>query len=166
VGDINLWRGERLRSEFQILINRKVSAIPYSMRYFGRQEYRDLNSTGVDNAGNIEISYLCYQRPPLCPGSATDSDRSQGSVTSIREPLRAHRIRAKATKKPLAFFACPVARADGTGRLCGSREYGRRVFKLLLLPTSPISLHIRARTLSFYSQHYSTSLITIGSLPV
>ena len=35
------------------------------MRYFGRQEYRDLNSTGVDNAGNIEISYLCYQRPPL-----------------------------------------------------------------------------------------------------
>lgn len=34
------------------------------MRYLGRQEYRDLNSIGVDNAGNIKISYICYQRPP------------------------------------------------------------------------------------------------------
>ena len=47
------------------LINRKISAIPYLMRYLGRQEYRDLNSIGIDNAGNIKISYLCYQRPPL-----------------------------------------------------------------------------------------------------
>ena len=38
------------------------------MRYFGRQEYRDLNSIGVDNAGNIEISYFCYQRPDPWPG--------------------------------------------------------------------------------------------------
>ena len=47
------------------LINRKISAIPYLMRYLGRQEYRDLNSICIDNVGNIKISYLCYQRPPL-----------------------------------------------------------------------------------------------------